>query len=44
VTTYLVPPLTIALAWVFLGEIPPPVAIAGGLVCLMGVGLSRRPG
>jgi drug/metabolite transporter (DMT)-like permease len=44
VTTYLVSPLTIALAWVFLGEIPPPVAIAGGLVCLMGVGLSRRPG
>lgn len=44
VTTYLVSPLTIALAWVFLGEIPPPVAIAGGLVCLIGVGLSRRRG
>lgn len=42
VTTYLVSPLTIALAWMFLGEIPPPVAIAGGLVCLIGVGLSRR--
>lgn len=44
VTTYLVSPLTIALAWMFLGEIPPPVAIAGGLVCLIGVGLSRRRG
>lgn len=44
VTTYLVPPLTIALAWVFLDEIPPALAIAGGLVCLLGVGLSRRRG
>jgi drug/metabolite transporter (DMT)-like permease len=44
VTTYLVSPLTIALGWMFLGEIPPPVAIAGGLVCLIGVGLSRRRG
>jgi drug/metabolite transporter (DMT)-like permease len=44
VTTYLVSPLTIALAWMVLGEIPPPVAIAGGLVCLIGVGLSRRRG
>ncbi|HEX6338531.1 MAG TPA: DMT family transporter [Jiangellaceae bacterium] len=44
VTTYLVPPLTIALAWVLLGEIPPPLAIAGGLVSLVGVGLSRRRG
>lgn len=44
VTTYLVPPLTIALAWVLLGEMPPALAIAGGLVCLLGVGLSRRHG
>ena len=44
VTTYLAPPLTIALAWVLLGEIPPQLAIAGGLVCLVGVGLSRRRG
>jgi drug/metabolite transporter (DMT)-like permease len=44
VTTYLAPPLTIALAWALLGEMPPPLAIAGGLVCLVGVGLSRRRG
>ncbi|HEX6326074.1 MAG TPA: DMT family transporter [Jiangellaceae bacterium] len=44
VTTYLAPPLTIALAWGLLGEMPPPLAIAGGLVCLVGVGLSRRRG
>lgn len=44
VTTYLVPPLTIALAWALLGEIPPPLAIVGGLVSLVGVGLSRRRG
>lgn len=44
VTTYLAPPLTIALAWALLGEMPPQLAIAGGLVCLVGVGLSRRRG
>ncbi len=30
VTTYLVPPLTIVMALVFLGETPPPVAYVGG--------------
>jgi drug/metabolite transporter (DMT)-like permease len=47
VTTYLVPPLVILLAWVLLDEVPPPLAVAGGVVCLAGVGWarsrSRRP-
>lgn len=42
VTTYLVPPLTTLLAAALLGEVPPPFAIVGGVVCLVGVGLSRR--
>lgn len=44
VTTYLVPPLTIAMGWLLLGEIPALLAIVGGAICLVGVGLSRRRG
>ena len=42
VTTYLVPPLVIALAWVLLDEVPPVLAVVGGVVCLAGVAVSRR--
>ena len=42
VTTYLVPPITIAMSALLLGELPPWLAIVGGAVCLVGVGLSRR--
>lgn len=42
VTTYLVPPLTIGMSAVFLGELPPVLALLGGAICLVGVGLSRR--
>ena len=42
VTTYLVPPLTILAAWPLLGEVPPVLAVVGGVVCLAGVALSRR--
>lgn len=42
VTTYLVPPITIAMSAVLLGELPPVLALVGGAVCLVGVGLSRR--
>lgn len=42
VTTYMVSPLTILMAWVLLGEAPPPLAVAGGTMCLVGVALSRR--
>jgi drug/metabolite transporter (DMT)-like permease len=42
ITTYLVPPLTIFLGWVFLGEVPPTMAYAGGALALVGVAVSRR--
>jgi drug/metabolite transporter (DMT)-like permease len=42
VTTYLVPPITIVLSALLLREWPPALAIAGGVVCLIGVGLTRR--
>ena len=41
-TTYLVPPLTIALGWLMLGEVPPELALAGGVLCLAGVYVARR--
>ena len=41
-TTYLIPPVAVLLAWVILGEIPPLGALAGGIVCLVGVAISRR--
>ena len=40
--TYLVPPIAIALGWAFLGETPALLAVAGGALCLAGVGLARR--
>jgi drug/metabolite transporter (DMT)-like permease len=42
VTTYAVPPITIALSWAFLGEVPAILAVVGGIVSLIGVGLARR--
>jgi drug/metabolite transporter (DMT)-like permease len=42
VTTYLVPVITIALAWALLGEVPPPLAYAGGALAMVGVALARR--
>jgi drug/metabolite transporter (DMT)-like permease len=40
---YLVPPITIVMSWLILGEIPRPVAVGGGVLCLGGVILARRP-
>ena len=42
VTTYVVPPVAIALGWLFLGEVPLPLAVVGGAVSLVGVAISRR--
>ncbi|MFL6077812.1 MAG: DMT family transporter [Mycobacteriales bacterium] len=42
ISTYLVPPLTVLAAWPLLDEVPPPLALAGGVLCLAGVALSRR--
>lgn len=42
ITTYAVPPITITLAWLLLGEVPHVLAVVGGVICLVGVGLTRR--
>ena len=42
VTTYLVPPITIVLGLVFLGEAPPTMAYLGGALALVGVAVARR--
>lgn len=42
-TTYLVPVLATIAAWPLLGEVPPPLALMGGLLCLIGVALTRMP-
>ncbi|RZU20354.1 threonine/homoserine efflux transporter RhtA [Kribbella rubisoli] len=42
VTVYAVPVVAIALGWLFLGETPAVLALAGGALCLTGVAISRR--
>jgi drug/metabolite transporter (DMT)-like permease len=42
VTTYIVPTLVVLLGLTLLGEVPTPLAIVGGVLCLVGVALSRR--
>ena len=39
---YLIPVVAILLGWLALGEIPPPLAAAGGALCLAGVAVARR--
>jgi drug/metabolite transporter (DMT)-like permease len=41
-TAYLVPPITIAMSWLILGEVPKVVAVLGGALCLAGVIVARR--
>jgi len=41
-TTYLVPALTVLMSWAILGQVPSWLALAGGMLCLAGVALSRR--
>ena len=41
-TTYLVPFLTVLMSWTVLGQVPSWLALAGGMLCLAGVALSRR--
>lgn len=44
-TTYLVPPVALLLGWALLGEVPPLLAVPGGVLCLAGVALARwQPG
>lgn len=42
ILTYLIPPITIVLGLVFLGEAPPSLAYVGGAVTLAGVVIARR--
>ncbi|MFE2941712.1 DMT family transporter [Streptomyces sp. NPDC059255] len=43
-TTYAVPALVVLMAWLALGEIPGPLTLGGGALCLAGVAVSRsRP-
>ncbi|MFF1385133.1 DMT family transporter [Arthrobacter sp. NPDC058288] len=41
-TTYLVPGTTILISWLVLGEVPTVWGLVGGVICLVGVGLTRR--
>ncbi|WP_406491821.1 DMT family transporter [Streptomyces sp. NBC_01604] len=40
-TTYAVPALVVLMSWVALGEVPGLLTLAGGLLCLAGVAVSR---
>ena len=40
--TYLIPPVTIAMSWLILGEVPGGGAVLGGALCLGGVYIARR--
>jgi drug/metabolite transporter (DMT)-like permease len=40
-TTYAVPALVVLLSWLFLDEVPGLVTLAGGVLCLAGVAVSR---
>ena len=40
-TTYVVPALVVLMSWALLGEVPGWLTIAGGLLCLAGVAVSR---
>ena len=42
VTTYIVPALVVLEAFLFFREVPAPLAVVGGIVCLIGVALSRK--
>lgn len=44
IITYLVPTLTVLMAWPLLGELPPAAALLGGVLALTGVALSRWRG
>ena len=41
-TAYLVPPITIVMSWLILGEAPSLIAVLGGALCLVGVSIARR--
>ncbi|MEU8228333.1 DMT family transporter [Actinoplanes sp. NPDC048967] len=42
-SSYLVPGIAVLLSWLFLGEVPAPLAFLGGALCLAGVAVTRLP-
>lgn len=42
IASYLSPPLATVMGFLAFGEIPHPLALAGGVICLLGVAVSRR--
>jgi drug/metabolite transporter (DMT)-like permease len=40
--TYAAPPIVVLLSWALLGELPAPLALAGGVLCLAGVAVATR--
>jgi drug/metabolite transporter (DMT)-like permease len=42
-SSYLVPGLAVLMSWALLGEVPTPLALAGGALCLAGVAVTRLP-
>lgn len=40
--TYAIPPIVVLLSWAVLGELPAPLALGGGLLCLAGVAVATR--
>jgi drug/metabolite transporter (DMT)-like permease len=41
-TTLAVPAIAVVMSWVLLGELPTTLAMAGGVLCVVGVAISRR--
>jgi drug/metabolite transporter (DMT)-like permease len=39
---YLIPPVTIVMSWLILGEVPSLLAVLGGALCFVGVYITRR--
>jgi drug/metabolite transporter (DMT)-like permease len=42
-SSYLVPGLAVLLSWLLLAEVPTPLALVGGALCLIGVAITRLP-
>lgn len=42
-SSYLVPALAVLMSWLLLSEVPTPLALGGGALCLVGVAVTRLP-
>jgi drug/metabolite transporter (DMT)-like permease len=42
-SSYLVPGLAVLMSWLLLNEVPTPLALVGGALCLVGVAVTRLP-